>query len=302
MDRREKKRQVKLLNLENKKCSVNLCDYFGRIPNLLEENGLENFLDDLSVGEVDRIYIGSYYCSNYFLKQSDTKFKRIINTAKKNNYKITLVIPPLFPKDISEVEKKIKTLLEYGVAVIDEVTINDFGMLVVRDLFKGKKINLGRLLQKDNRDPRYEDYYNEIHTFRTFSEFYREFYKKNYIHGVEVDCTNKVIDIPNDVPELEIGVHVPFCYISLGSICEFASMDKEKRNRFVFADSCKMGCNKAHIECIINENLKFYRIGRSVLFQNEECEILGDTTNLRIIYSPIRELFGGTYENTCTFK
>lgn len=291
-----------LSNFKNKKCSVNLCDYFGRISNLVEENGLDEFLKGLHIGEIDRIYVGSYYCSNYFLKQSNANYTSIIYTAKKNNYKITLVIPPLFQKKLTEAEQKIKILLEEGADVIDEVTINDLGMLNVRSWFKGKKINLGRLLQKDNRDPRYEQYYNESHIFRTFSEYYKKFYKKEKIDGVEVDCTNKEIVIPNDVPKLEIGLHIPFCYISLGSICEYASMDKEKGKRFIFDDSCTMGCNRAHIECQLEDNLSFYRIGRSVVFQNEDCNILGKTNNLRIIYSPIKELFGGNYENTCAIK
>ena len=182
-----------------------------------------------------------------------------------------------------------KNLSEQADNTIDEISINDLGMLEMLKAEKSAKIVMGRVLQKDNRDPRYPDFFEQTHTHRVFGSYYSGFMKDNNISGLELDFTHREIAIPNISEPLKVAVHIPYCYMSMGSICEFASMNKADDMKFRFADSCQCECDRAFIECNYLNELRFLRIGRSVQFKNDKCKICTDVP-YRLIYTPIKEL------------
>lgn len=255
----------------------------GVLDELLQKDYLRN---------TSRIYIGSYYCSHYFLQTPRNGYAELLNYARSRNLNVTLVVPPLFENDLdaaSELILYLKNLSEQADNTIDEISINDLGMLEMLKAEKSAKIVMGRVLQKDNRDPRYPDFFEQTHTHRVFGSYYSGFMKDNNISGLELDFTHREIAIPNISEPLKVAVHIPYCYMSMGSICEFASMNKADDMKFRFADSCQCECDRAFIECNYLNELRFLRIGRSVQFKNDKCKICTDVP-YRLIYTPIKEL------------
>ena len=103
------------------KC-INLCEIY--------DEGIID-IDSIMYKYLDsyhRIYIGSYFCSRYFIYM-----KRFMNKlfyyAKHNNMKLTLVIPVFSEKDINISKKVISEIISSSEEIIDEVTVNDLGML-----------------------------------------------------------------------------------------------------------------------------------------------------------------------------
>lgn len=270
--------------------SLNLCDLLGR-----SEKNISLWIDKLisaiSVNNFSRVYIGSYYCDHYYLYTHKDKYTDTIRYAKENRFKITLVIPPLFESNLENGIDLAKYLIEESKSVIDEITINDWGMI---QYFPGNfdvKLNMGRILQKDNRDPRYQDYFSEQHTHRCFSEFYKKMLSANEISGLELDCTHETIVIPNTFSDIRISVHTPWTYMSMGSICIFASMNKRIDRKFRFADVCSCECNKVAVQMNCEGNVSLYRFGRSIQFDNSDCKIISQVP-YRYIYSPFNEIIG----------
>ena len=89
-------------------CEINwskLCDHCGVM------NKLYGLLEEKS-----RIYVGSYFCSQFFLA---FQFDNLIKFAKDWNLKLTLVLPIFSEKDLKLAKKKIIKILQNSKSVID---------------------------------------------------------------------------------------------------------------------------------------------------------------------------------------
>ena len=171
--------------------AINLCELIGRSSEDMH-SWIERLITDTPFGNCSRIYLGSYYCDHYFLQTSVSRYTDVICFAREREIKITLVIPPLFETNLEKGISLAEKLISEGRDLIDEVTINDWGMLQYFSKVSNVKINMGRLLQKDNRDPRYIDFFNETHTHRCFSGFYKQMLSTN-------DPKTGLIDIQKSV-------------------------------------------------------------------------------------------------------
>lgn len=268
--------------------ALNLCDILGRLDGNINL-WINKLINTFTINDFSRIYMGSYYCDHYFLYTNKDKYKNIINYARDNKLKITLVIPPLFESNLEKGIACAYDLLHEGDGLIDEVTINDWGMI---DYFPNHfciKLNMGRLLQKDNRDPRYKDFFSEQHIHRCFSNYYKKLLDENNISGIELDCTHSSIIIPKTLLDIRVSVHGPWTYMSMGSICIYSSMGKKISDKFRFADKCSCECNKAVVQMECEGNINLYRFGRSIQFNNNNCKIISKVP-YRYIYSPFNQL------------
>ena len=135
----------------NTKTCLNLCE-------IINFSFIEKIIDNVKNNyTIERIYIGSYFCSSFFLNSNYDNIFKIIN----NNFinpKITLVIPVFTEKYLIKGKDKIDELANSK--EIDEITVNDYGMLEYINEKYNIKINMGRIFFKDYRDPRYEEYFN----------------------------------------------------------------------------------------------------------------------------------------------
>lgn len=97
---------------------------------------------------------------------------------------------------------------------------------------------------------------------------------------------------PEHKESLSVAVHIPYCYASIGSICEFAAVHRDGYNKFLYAGSCRCECNNMMIQCTYEENYNYLRLGRSVQYENSSC-IIDATQPYRVIYTPVNELIVG---------
>ena len=110
-----------------------------------------------------------------------------------------MVIPTFSEGDLEKGKKIIEQLLSLGDGIIDECTVNDYGMLFFLQ-HKKIAINLGRLFMKDYRDLRYQEYYQLPWKLKMFTEHMKQVIKECNVTGCEIDLTHKLMDL-SDIPE-----------------------------------------------------------------------------------------------------
>ncbi|MCD7951290.1 MAG: hypothetical protein LUG12_13735 [Erysipelotrichaceae bacterium] len=280
---------------------INMCDIFHMT--VINENqfaSFMNYLIEIMPKKPNRIYMGSYFCSQYFLRFNG--YLQIIEYCQNNNLHITLVIPILSQKDLKTGKKRIENICQQAGNVIDEITVNDIGML---KYFQNKnyQVNLGRLFFKTPRDCRVSDYTNATIVPELVSNLNLEFWQKENLNDIELDPTNKSIDI-SILKEntLSVGLHIPYCYMTTGNICKFASIHKDIEYKFRANATCRLECMHIYEAYNGHNNLDeinptIERYGRTLFFKNEQINVIGNDIS-KYIYFPIKEWRNYLYENT----
>ncbi|MDO5291728.1 MAG: hypothetical protein Q4F05_03155 [bacterium] len=243
----------------------------------------------LNTNSIPRIYIGSYFCSQYFLHLTEADCKEVLEYAKEHNSKVTLVIPIVTEKNLKRVKLRIDSFINYFGTLIDEITVNDYGMLAYIHRKYKVKLNLGRLFMKDYRDPRYPEYFNGPFRPRVFTKYICQLVKAYHVHAMEFDPTHRQLDFLKKPDDVLIGLHLPYCYMTTGQICEYSSVDQEIQDKFRPNTECNVECLSHHIEYEleeVQEERKFVRFGRTIYFENRDCKADG-LTEMRVIYLPL---------------
>lgn len=236
--------------------------------------------------ECERIYVGSYFCSQYVLNLSTELIKKVILELKIIGMKITLVLPMFTEKDLERGKEKIHEFSAYFHKEIDEITVNDYGMLEYIHKKYQININLGRLMFKDYRDPRYEAYYRQSSKPKYFTRHLKQICEQYQVTGLELDVTHESIDLSEAPSDIEIAIHVPYCYMTVGMVCEFASIPYEITEKFRPNLPCNKECLRNRINYQMLEDRKYLKIGRTVYFEHRDGNISWDR-DYREIYAPI---------------
>lgn len=238
----------------------------------------------------ERIYIGSSFCGQYFLHLKEKMVKDLVAFCEQETIKVTLVIPIFTEKNLQKGKEKIRQLSLWGKDVIDEMTVNDFGMLgYIHDTYPETRLNIGRLLLKDYREPRYPEYFNTCYKPRVLTKLFKELVKKYDVKGLEFDRTHEALDF-SDTPEgVEIGLHEPYTYMTVGQICEMGSISLTPDKKFRPNAVCQEECSHHHIEYFLEDGRRWLRLGKAIYFENRSCEVVG-TNHIRRIYTPIEEV------------
>ena len=270
---------------------LNLCEIF---TGLYKEKELEsiiiNILDVEGIRPCERIYIGSYFCSQFFLNLNINHLKELISICNKNDIKLTLVIPTFSQKDLLKGKIKISKLESYIGNEIDEITVNDYGMLSYIQLSYSAHINLGRLFMKDYRDPRHGVYFHQSYKPKIMNESFLRLLDIYNIKGIEFDLTHEELVVKDYPANLIIGYHSPYSYMTVGTICELASINKEESQKFRPNNTCSLECMTHSIQYFFEDARKWYRIGRTIYFKNTDC-IITSSYRLRKIFSPYENQF-----------
>lgn len=236
----------------------------------------------------ERIYIGSSFCGKYFLAQTKAQIEEIVELCKNENLKITLELPTFSEGDLENGKRKIKEILESANSILDEITVNDFGMLTyLKNENCAKSINLGRLFMKDYRDPRYEEYFKQVLTPKIFTNYFKKIVKEYEIKCFEFDVTHQIVDYQEANGLVEVAIHVPYCYQTVGRICEYASIHKPLEKKFRANMPCDISCAENRVTYHVEDgNIDYVRYGRTVYFKHPGYEIRG-IDKYRTIYFPI---------------
>ena len=273
---------------------LNLCEILSEA--LLHDQTLDHVIEkvikDNQINEpLEHIYAGSSFCSQYFLHLSC--WEKLFSLCKERGWKLTLTLPVFSQKDLSWAKERIITILNQGKQVADEVTVNDLGMLKYISDTSDVKVNLGRLFFKDSRDIRVRPYQEGEISPNLLS--YRQFFMEDNdsIKGIEIDPTNRYIDLRNcDLEGISLGVHSPFCYMTTGNICKYASIHKDPADKFRPNARCFMECTgiyEHYKERFDGKYADIIRYGRTVYYYNNGSRIAGKKID-RKIYFPILEV------------
>lgn len=262
-----------------------LCD--GRLEKVIEKVICDNQITE----PLERIYSGSSFCSQYFLHLAC--WDKLFKYCREEGWKLTVTLPVFSQKDLNRAKEKIKDILEKGKNIADEVTVNDLGMLKYISENYDIRINLGRLFFKDPRDVRVRIYQEgEISpNLLSCKSYYMEGNDK--VKGIELDPTNRYIDLSRcDLEGIELGVHSPFCYMTTGNICKFASIHKDVEQKFRPNSQCRMECFKIYEhykEKFQGKSADMIRLGRTVYYYNNGSRIAGKKID-RKMYFPVLEV------------
>lgn len=267
---------------------LNLCEL---IQGLYEtESSFEKIIKEantLAGFEIcERLYIGSYFCGQYFLHLSKKLIESCMAVCKEKGMKVTLVIPTFTERNLEYGKRQISLFEGFFYDCIDEITVNDYGMLDYIARKYKMPINIGRLMMKDYRDPRYEAYFNQTIKPKVFTSYFSKLIKEYPIKGIEFDPTHIGINFVQKPEGLEVGLHTPYCYMTTGQICQFASTNKDIKDKFRPNSPCQGECRSNKMQYNIGDSRKWFKVGRTIYFENRNCHI-EELERLRLIYFPI---------------
>ena len=261
---------------------LNLCDLI-EVKDF-QNKTLEELISVSDIADLERLYIGSYFCSQYFLMMDFIDELSLF--LKKTPFKLTLVIPVFTEKDLISAKEKIDFILKE--LPVDEVTVNDVGMLSALSLDYSIRLNLGRLFFKDERDIRAQYLYQKTTHPAEFGRI-DDYFKQYPVYCAELDPISKVIDLQNDT-DIRVALHEPFCYLTTGNICKYASVDIKTDHKFRPNAPCKKECQKIHeIYTPDSSDYKLYRIGRTIYFPTTKPQIVNGHID-RTVFFPFFEL------------
>ncbi|MBO5889236.1 MAG: hypothetical protein J6Q58_03765 [Clostridia bacterium] len=234
--------------------------------------------------KIDRLYLGSNFCSRYFLKYALSAFDCVAKTLKDEcgSPKVTLCVPVFSQLYLEDGKKLITLILQTYSDIIDEITVNDIGMLEFALQFNNVLINVGRMMNKDARDVRYDAHFNLSHKPETFT--LTNSVLKNYkINNYEFDVTNKYLDFLG-VSE-SFSIYYPYVFATVGNICEYAGVslpiEKKFRSNYTCAYDCVKFLNRYHNEF----NDEYIKLGKASYFKVNDFVIKADKP-YRMVFEP----------------
>ncbi|MBQ9415093.1 MAG: hypothetical protein IJU16_08230 [Clostridia bacterium] len=246
-----------------------------------------NIIDDRKLS-FERIYIGSSFCPVYFIF-SDI-YPKVLDYCSKRNLKISLSVPVFNEALLQQGKEKLGQLIEAGKDVIDEVIVNDIGMLRYVSEYGNVPVVLGRLFFKDPRDGRLPAFVERTAGFSLLT--FPDFINQEKVIGIELDPLADVLDLRaiRDYRGV-VTLNGPYCYMSVGMICKFGSVHKTVDQKFRPSTGCRFECQhivEIHADPHRPLNKKLIRAGRAVFFYQPKVETIGRSVD-RQLYFPLDE-------------
>ena len=274
-------------------------------------------LDAPSFSECRRLYVGSSFCpqslfhSRFFLDS-------VLGLCRKRSFRATLSVPIPAQRFLERQSAFVENLLAEYCDVIDEVVVNDLGTLARLSTlihnaeeaspYSGLGLVIGRLLNKDARDPRCDELsfarrmpnilqpgYGAQSMLRRMiatSSFWSEEHERyeNALVGVEFDSVCEQLDLTQLPQGLLPALNANLCYMSTGQICEFASIGLAAQASFRPNAACAGQCAKTCVAYTGASGVEFFKLGRSIFFEPRwQTELLGATSQ-RCIVSVLKEV------------
>lgn len=237
---------------------------------------------------LSRIYIGSSFCPIYFIF-SDI-YPMVLDYCSKRNLKVSLSIPVFNESLLQQGKEKLCQLIETGKGVIDEVIVNDVGMLRYVSENFNVHVVLGRLFFKDPRDGRITSFIERTAGFSLLT--YPDFINQDKIIGIELDPIADVLNL-SSIGDYHgvVMLNGPYCYMSVGMICKYGSVHKPIDKKFRPSTSCGFECK--HIVEIHSDhhrplNKKLIRAGRAIYYYQPKVNTIGRLAD-RHLYFPLYE-------------
>ena len=269
------------------------------------EQRIQDFLHRDAFDGCERIYVGSSFCPQA-LFASKPLIEAAACVCRSADMHLTLVLPIFAQRFLEKGRAYVAAALSEQSLCIDEVVVNDFGMLayMANAIEAGQvgpvKIHLGRLLAKDTRDVREPEFFaqpyapnllQQSESGSILSRYTASLEGGAHIAGIELDLAHETLDLSEAPESLIVSVHEPQCYMSTGQICEFASIGKAPQASFRPNDTCSLQCLKNCERYEGASGKEFFKIGRTVYFNTKQPRFEGGMPSRRLI-SVLEEVMG----------
>lgn len=231
--------------------------------------------------QYDRLYLGYGYCERLidFISYED-----MIAYVHSLQLPITFSLPPVHQRYLHKYENLVIQIMDED--IIDEVVVNDESMLMLcdlKELYKKKKIILGRLFNHAIRETRFDITTIPEMTDSIFT-LNQSFYKEHFhISGFEGDT---LVDGILTLDDENYSIYYPRIYLSRMTYCEYFAINKKPSQKYNLNLGCSFPCQSIYQKYentrlpIIKYENTIYTLQRKPI---EDC-VKG---NYRIIY------FGG---------
>lgn len=259
---------------------LNLCDIFTAL--LYEYECVENLMsaaEDAKKVGYDRICLGAYFCDDYFIRNIRGMFASTYPYCRKNNIRITLTLPVFSESFLNNGIRLIDELLTQYRDVIDEVTVNDVGMLRYISGRGNVNINHGRLLQKYSRDIRHANYSKGCFKYYGYSDEY-----ESLAETIEFDVCAETMEI--HIGGKRAAIHRNCSYATMGRNCQFAGLNRSVWEKFDLSSPCGEVCSRFFLNYVDQEGHTFCQVGKAVFFEVSANTIRTDS-EVRFIDFPL---------------
>ncbi len=236
---------------------LNLCDIGFRLKDRMPARELI-----CEMGGIDRVYIGSYFCEQYFLKTSLPVLEWCAAYCRSQGIRMACVVPIPSQRYLDSCKKHLELLKEQYPDLLDMVCVNDPGMLQWA-AGRFEKTVLGRLFQKRIRDPRYAE--TSGNGAFSVSREMRERIGQYRIWGIEIEGIFGSVGKTDR--DFCIYSHVGLCYMSCMRECLYASLYRELPARFRTDTECGVECSRYRMKNKIQGGHEIFRIGKGIYFQ-----------------------------------
>lgn len=254
-----------------------------------------------------RIYFGSEFCQYRLMPLAIVK--KALDYCWTNGFEFTFATPYVHGvkyEQISEILAFLnETAKETGKTI--EVVVNDWGVYhLINKNYPFLKIAIGRLLNKNIRDPRVANYYNDERAPENGKGFFKQsgllsywfdsFLKKGNVTSIEFDELIQGYELASETENFyKTTFHYPFGTVASGSACMVGFLEADKKDKFRGDPSCKQQCQKyvfALKNRIISDidtgifqkgNTAFYSYKREMIERG--LQQLNEIDNARIVYS-----------------
>lgn len=258
-------------------------------------------LEQYAVMHPQRLYIGSSFCPQLLLALAPNDIEALSARCSEMNLPMTLVLPISNEGQLDAVNARVEELFAAASGTIDEITVNDFGAFMRWGAFAENtphcKLNVGRLFNKDLRDPRDPDYDKLPHAPALIERDWRGYSALDRltatypVNCVEFDPTHDVLDLSGLPAGVQAAVYGPLCYMSTGQICEFASIGRKAEEKFRPNARCGLQCLQTSIAYNGASGKEFLKLGRSIFFEAQAPVVTG-VSSCRNVFAPLKEVLG----------
>ena len=285
---------------------VNLCEVTS--PNA-SAHDLETLLgatcSEAGFPYCERIYVGSYFCENFFLGLSDRFHQAVRELCQRYDLRATLVAPIFGQAFLEQGEWRLAGVLTDFADVYDEVVVNDIGCFAALSRWyageggwlyctlphpggKPPRIGLGRLFSKELRDARYPEVMGGTSHLSLSAEAQacismQLLMQPDALSLVEVDPLSAVVDV-SSIDAGEVAIHLPLCYATTGRNCGPASVDEPDSQKFHLGRGCGRHCLRMVQGYKTDEGVCYVKHGRTYYFENPACRIAG-VGSWRVVYA-----------------
>lgn len=254
-----------------------------------------------------RIYFGSEFCQYRLMPLQVVE--KALDYCWSNGYEFTFATPYVHGKKYEQLSETLAFLNETARSTTREieVVVNDWGVYhLVNKQYPYLKIAVGRLLNKNIRDPRVANYYNDERAPEQGKQFFKQsgllsqwfgsFLSQGNVASIEFDELIQGYEYPQEGENsFKTTFHYPFGIVASGSACMVGFLDAEKKEKFRGDPNCKQQCQKYIFELknriIPDIETGIYQKGNSAFYSYKKDMIqrglqqANKIENARVVYS-----------------